>query len=67
MKGINPRLQFHIELRELLNKHSIENDSDTPDYVLAAYLERCLDAFMMAAGERDEFYGFEPRKIGGTK
>jgi len=36
---------FLPELRELLNKHSKEGVSDTPDFVLACYLRDCLDTF----------------------
>lgn len=36
---------FEDELRKLLNRHSMENRSDTPDYVLAMFILRCLDAF----------------------
>jgi len=36
---------FIDELRELLAKHSLEKPSTTPDFIVAAYLEECLDAF----------------------
>jgi hypothetical protein len=36
---------FEKELCELINKYSKENLSNTPDYILASYLIRCLDAF----------------------
>jgi len=38
-------MSFVNELESLINRHSMENGSDTPDYILAAYLKRCLDAF----------------------
>lgn len=38
-----PEDKFVTELRELLNKYSKENGSDTPDFVLAEYLNDCLN------------------------
>ncbi len=36
---------FKSELAQLINRHSMENRSDTPDFILADYLFRCLEAF----------------------
>ena len=36
---------FQEELAALLNKHSRENNSNPPDYILAAYLLNCLLAY----------------------
>jgi len=38
-------MEFEGGLRKLLNTTSQENGSDTPDYLLATYLMRCLDAY----------------------
>lgn len=43
-------------LRYAINRHSAENGSNTPDYVLARYLELCLEAFDAAVGLRDKHY-----------
>ena len=48
---------FKIELAELLNKHSKENGSDTPDYLLANYLIQCMDVFDKIVIDRDSWYG----------
>jgi hypothetical protein len=45
------------ELRELINRHSRENVSDTPDYILAEFLEICLIAFEKATEQRDAWKG----------
>lgn len=42
-----------------LNMRSLENNSDTPDFILAAYLEKCLEAFDMALQAREKWYGRE--------
>lgn len=47
---------FVIELRHLINRHSMENDSDTPDFILARYVQNCLDAFTVATRHRDDWY-----------
>lgn len=52
---------FREELRALLNGYSKENESDTPDTVLAQYIERCLDAFDEGVRARDRFYGVNLR------
>lgn len=49
--------KFVQELEEIINKCSIENESDTPDFILAAYLRDCLTAFGNAIGKRDDWYG----------
>jgi hypothetical protein len=48
--------EFQKELAALINKHSIENESDTPDFILAEYLNNCLDAFGTAMDARDSWH-----------
>ena len=48
-------MTFKKELTELINKHSLENESNTPDWILAQYLDRCLGAYELAVGDRDIF------------
>jgi hypothetical protein len=43
---------FERDLTTLLNRHSLENFSNTPDFVLARYLITCLDAFNEATNHR---------------
>jgi hypothetical protein len=49
---------FIDDLEELINKHSLENESDTPDWILAKYIRGCLDAWKDATKSRDQWYGF---------
>lgn len=49
--------QFEVELETLLNRYSKENESDTPDYVLAHYIKYSLKAFNQAVNLREEYYG----------
>ncbi len=51
---------FQKELTALINKWSIENTCDTPDYILAAFLVNCLKTFCFTTGKRDKWYSFEP-------
>lgn len=44
--------KFRKELETLINKHSMENGSNTPDFILAEYLESCLKAFDLALSKR---------------
>ncbi|KKL97700.1 hypothetical protein LCGC14_1831880 [marine sediment metagenome] len=53
-------------LRDLLNVHSAENVSNTPDHVLAQFMLGCLDAFNTATQQRETFYGRTP-SVAGTE
>lgn len=55
-------MDFQLELTRLLNQVSAENDSGTPDFILAAYLLKCLVAFDAAVLAREAWYGREPMK-----
>ena len=37
----------------------MENQSNTPDFILAAFLTRCLRAFDLATFRRDKWYGVQ--------
>jgi len=52
-----PRSTFRRELAQLINKYSLENGSDTPDWILADYLADCLIQFNAAVKARAEWYG----------
>lgn len=41
------------ELTALLNRHSAEQKSNTPDHILARFLLHCLDAWNLGIGLRD--------------
>lgn len=48
---------LHKELSAILNRHSAENNSGTPDFILAVYLLDCLNAFEKAVIRREDWYG----------
>jgi len=48
---------FRAELEALLNRYSREMGSNTPDFLLAEFLLRCLDAFDAAVRDRQAWYG----------
>lgn len=50
--------EFKKELEALINKHSVENLSNTPDFILATYITNCLYIFESATLGRDKWYGF---------
>lgn len=54
---------FQTELEALINRHSIENGSNTPDFILAAYMHECLQAFNRATGARELWYGRAPEPV----
>lgn len=53
------------EIMSVLNRHCAENESNTPDHILAEYLMGCLQVWNAASTKRDRWWGHEP-KIGGT-
>ena len=52
-----PLTAFEQELRKLINRESMENRSDTPDFILAEYLHSCLVAFENATNARERRCG----------
>ena len=59
---------FKQELSDLINRHSKESDSNTPDFILAGYMNDCLRAFVVATQQRETWYGRDarPSRIVGT-
>jgi len=55
--------QFRKDLEILINRNSMENESNTPDFILADYLEDCLNAFDKAVCRRSEWYKREQNEI----
>lgn len=60
---------FVTELEHLINKHSMESGSDTPDFILARLLTDVLFAFNAAVMKREGWYGDSstPQKSSETK
>lgn len=51
---------FREDLEAVINRHSRENGSNTPDFILAEYLIACLVAFDRATRARTEWYAPTP-------
>ena len=49
------------EIAAVLNRYCMENNSDTPDWILAGYLRSCLLAFDTAIQQRETWYGRDAR------
>ena len=50
---------FEQELCALINRHSMENHSDTPDFILCEFLRKSLETFDIAVRLRERWYGRE--------
>lgn len=48
---------FRKELERLINCESMENGSDTPDFMLADYLMACLETYEITIKCREHWYG----------
>lgn len=46
---------FVYDLASCINRHSQENNSDTPDFILAEFLTTCLIAWNKATKQRDKW------------
>lgn len=57
------RTRFLMELEQLINKHSQENRSNTPDFILAEYLNDCLRYFNIAVNAREMWHDRKPVPI----
>lgn len=55
-KEVKEGTKFEIELTSLLNRHSRENISNTPDFILAQYLMGCLKAGEHMINEREKWH-----------
>lgn len=49
--------EFKKELERVINRFSMENESNTPDFILADYLVGCLDAYDATVNAREKWYG----------
>lgn len=58
--------EFYQDLVRLVNKHSQENRSGTPDYIIADFLMHCLKGFHRAINFRENWYGREQDERFGT-
>ena len=57
------KFDFKVELERIINKHSMESGSDTPDFILVDYLCDCLEAFNKTTQLREKWYGRGPEVI----
>lgn len=58
--------QLQQAIQNIINRYSREKKSNTPDFILAEYLMKCLDAFEWASNRREAWYG-KSLHIGETK
>ena len=49
--------EFEKRIAALINEYSMENQSDTPDFILARYLNEVLKNFNAAVMDREQWYG----------
>lgn len=57
MMYVQENLTFEEELQWLINRYSKENASDTPDFILAKYLQDCLESYNSAVQAREKWFG----------
>jgi hypothetical protein len=46
-------MNFEEELEHLLHKHGVDQETDTPDFILAEYLVSCLHAWKTTLEHRE--------------
>lgn len=50
-------MSLREDIGAAINRANAEAQSDTPDFILANYLLRCLHAYDTAVCEREQWYG----------
>ncbi len=60
MAGFNNTSEFERDLAAIINKHSMEQSSNTPDFILARFLARVLDAYGESVGANHEWHNGAP-------
>jgi len=53
---VDSKCSFLCELQTLINKYNKEKDSNTPDFILAQYLNNCLINFNLAQQQRSDWF-----------
>jgi hypothetical protein len=48
--------EFRKKLESLLNEYNMEGRSDTPDFILADFLDGCLKVFDESVRKRNDWY-----------
>lgn len=56
MPSFKKRNELIREFAQIINKHSLENDSNTPDFILAEYLFDCLISAQILVCARTAWY-----------
>lgn len=51
---------FTTDLAAIINQHSMENGSDTPDFLLARFLSGCLGTWNKVVKSRENWYQHKP-------
>lgn len=55
LRSVQRYRSFEEELKTLINKASLENDSNTPDFILASFLTNVLIEWNHAINARSHF------------
>lgn len=55
------RDRFKEELEQLINRNSLENTCNTPDFILAEFMIRCLESFADCSNAREIWYDVKLR------
>jgi len=63
-KMMNKFSKFRRDIESIINANSMENGSNTPDFILAEYLTSSLSAFDAAVSARERWYGRDGCEIG---
>lgn len=53
---------FIEELKEVLNRHGKDSEANTPDFILASFLDSVLTSFIHSMQWRDQWATVDPMK-----
>ncbi len=54
------QVKFVREVAEVINRYSLENESNTPDFIIAEHLWSCLLSFNETVQSRNDWYSLTP-------
>jgi hypothetical protein len=61
------RPAFQTELARLVNKHGLDNDANTPDFILAGMMVEWYETFRKGKDAYEQWFSSPPQRIEGSR
>ena len=60
-------MEFKKELEHLINRHGVDNEISTPDFILADYLVHCIYLFSNSMANNIKWHGYSKQFSEGAR